>query len=510
MVAGTHVPFQVALVMEMGLFSSRIVINISIKCLKMWIPLFPLLARDEECKAARELLQSHEVRLVTITGPGGVGKTHLAMVVAQSLEEVFTDGICWVPLSMISNPEQVFPDIARVLGMKETAPDLLWAALCAFLQDKHMLMLIDNCEQVLAVAPKFAELLERCPRLSMLITSRAALRVRGEHVLPLFPLPLPALTRITDLSSLSDNPAVALFVARARGLEPRFHLTEANASAVAEICRRLDGLPLAIELAAAHILLLSPRQMVARLSQRLDLLKGGRRDLPSRHYTLRDCIQWSYDLLSPEEQRLFRRLCLFTGSCSLAAITFVCQLLGEDWFTIERGVGILLDHHVLQSGEHIEYDRYFIILETIREFGLKELAASGEIEVVQRAHAEYAAHLATTAPEEQLFVQDQAEVTGMALWLDEPTEQNILFSMPETGIETYRPTSTRSRYPVGLTEREVQVLRLLVQGLTNKQIASQLVLSPRTINVHVTSIYNKIGVNSRSAATRFACDYNLA
>ena len=437
---------------------------------------------------------------MTITGPGGVGKTHLAMVIAQSLQGAFSDGVCWVSLAAINNPELVASAVAEALEVKEAAANSLPATLRAFLRNKELLMVLDNCEQLLAAAPHLAELLEQCPRLTLLVTSRAVLRIRGEHVLPLFPLPLPDLNQ--GAVDIAGTPAVALFVARARAIEPRFCLSEANAAAVAEICWRLDGLPLALELAAAHIPLHSPRQILFRLSYRLDMFEDGRRDLPGRQRTLRSSLQWSYDLLPEEVQRLFRRLCFFTRDCTLTAITTICQMLGDDPLTVERGVGVLLDHSLLQQAESRDGDRQFGLLEIVRDFGLEELAASGEMERVRSAHAEYISHLRGVREEVHLYTSEQIDLQHQSPQEVE-ADSSVLHERSEAGAETFHS----SDYPSGLTEREVQVLRLMVEGLTNKQIAKELVLSPHTINAHVTSIYNKINVHTRSAATRFACTY---
>lgn len=475
---------------------------------KMRVPLSPLLGRDEEFKLARELILSHEVRLITIKGPGGVGKTQLAMALAPSLQEAFADGVCWVSLATINNPEQVISTIAEALGEKEVAAKSQLTTLYTFLRDKEVLMVLDNCEHLLSAMPLLAELLEQCPGLTLLVTSRVVLRIRGEHVLPISPLPLPDPT--WNLAEFASNPAVALFSTRAHALDPRFRLTETNALAIAEICRRLDGLPLAIELAAAHIQLFSPQQMLSRLSQRLDMFKESRRDLPGRQSTLRSSIQWSYDLLSEDVQRLFRRLCFFTGGCSLTAITSICQILGDDPLSVERGVGILLDHSLLQQSESENGDRQFVFLETVRDFGLKELITAKELGMVRAAHEKYFRHLRSATREVQLYILEQPPLEyqpPQQPGTDASSLPHRSSSIPDTDTKTIQLTSASSKYPSGLTEREVQVLRLIVQGLTNKQIAKELVLSPRTINIHVTSIYNKLGVNSRSAATRFACTY---
>ena len=256
---------------------------------------------------------------MTLTGPGGTGKTRLALEVGAEALDRYPDGVFFVDLSPLTDPALVVPTIAATLGVREVVGQPLLQTLSGFLADKRLLLLLDNCERVLAAAPDVAALLAASPTVSILATSRASLHIRGEREFPLLPLPLPAADRLPPLEELAQVPAVALFVELASASRPDFALTAENAAAVAAICRRLDGLPLAIELAAARVKVLPPAALLARLEQRLPLLTGGGRDLPARQRTMRDAIAWSYDLLAPEEQALFRRLAVFAGGFTLDA-----------------------------------------------------------------------------------------------------------------------------------------------------------------------------------------------
>ena len=264
-----------------------------------------------------------EVRLLTLTGPGGVGKTRLALRVAGDLTDEFADGVRFVPLAPIGEPELVVPTIARALGLREAGGRPLLESLEAYLSDKRLLLLLDNFEQVAEAAPAVTELLESCPDLKVLATSRERLCLSGEREYPVPPLGMPDPDQPSTPDALSRYEAVALFVERARAMKPDFGLGEENA-AVAEICLRLDGLPLAIKLAAARIKLLPPRAMLGRLHQRREVLIGGARDAPARQKTLRGTLEWSHGLLSESEQRLFGRLGVFAGGCSLGAAEAVC------------------------------------------------------------------------------------------------------------------------------------------------------------------------------------------
>src|SRR4051812_48504462 len=285
------------------------------------MPLTTLVGRRRELTALTSLLHREDVRLVTLTGPGGVGKTRLAIQGAVNVAECFPDGIVFVPLAAISDLGLVASTIAQALGVREVGSEPVIERLRSALRDKQLLLLLDNMEHVVAAAPLVVDLLGDCPDLKVLVTSRIRLRVSGEQEFPVSPLSLAAERQPAGAAATAE--AVSLFVARARGVDPDFALTDENAAAVAAICCRLDGLPLAIELAAPRIKALPPAALLARLPQRLPLLTGGARDLPARQQTMREAIAWSYDLLSPPEQALFRRLSVFVGDFDLEAAEWV-------------------------------------------------------------------------------------------------------------------------------------------------------------------------------------------
>jgi predicted ATPase len=317
------------------------------------VPLTALIGREQEVQAVCELLSRPEMRLLTISGTGGVGKTRLALEVARILRDNFADGVCFVPLAPVSDPARIMAAIGQALGLCEVAALPPEEQVQAALRERHLLLL-DNFEQVLQGALQLTSLLVSCPGLRILVTSRATLHLSGEHEFPVPPLALPDLTQLLSPETLTQQAAVRLFVLRTQAIQPTFHVTPANARAIAEVCVRLDGLPLAIELAAARAKLLPPQALLKRLSHRLLVLTGGAQDLPARQQTLRNTLQWSYDLLTMEEQRLFRWLSLFAGGCTLQAAEAVCQAGGEHAFSVLEGVASLLDKSLLQQNERIQ------------------------------------------------------------------------------------------------------------------------------------------------------------
>ena len=363
----------------------------------------PLIGREHDVANACALLHRAEVRLVTLTGAGGIGKTRLGIEIAHCQLGTFADGVCFVPLAPISDPILVVAAIAQALEIKEVREQPFLDLLKVFLQGKHLLLILDNFEQVVTAAPLLSELLATCPRLKILVTSRAVLHIQGEHEFPVPPLALPDLTRLPAGKDLAQYPAVALFLQRARAIKPDLAITEAGLRAIAEICARLDGLPLAIELAAVRIKLLPPQVLLQRLERRLPLLTGGVQDVPARQRTLRNAIAWSYQLLNEEEQRLFRRLCIFVGGCTLEAIEFVCGTLGDADLPVLEGVTSLIDNSLLQQAEQEEEERAdlrLVMLETIREYGLEALVEQKEMEAMRQAHAAYYLSMAEQAESE--------------------------------------------------------------------------------------------------------------
>ncbi|HEX6777538.1 MAG TPA: LuxR C-terminal-related transcriptional regulator [Ktedonobacterales bacterium] len=335
-----------------------------------------------------------EVRLLTLTGTGGVGKTRLALEVAQILEERFADGACFVPLAVIRDSDQVIPAVAQALGLQTGSRPII-QVLQAALRGSHLLLVLDNFEQVVQAGSVLTDLLISCSGVRMLVTSREPLHVDGEHEFPVPPLPLPGNAH-EDVVKLADNPAVALFVQRVQAIQPDFQLTPTNASAIAAICLHLEGLPLALELAAARSKLFIPTALLARLSHRLPFLTTGARSAPPRHQTLRNTIAWSYDLLSTAEQTLFRRLCIFIGGWTLSAVVAMYTALDEDSTGVEDGLATLLDKSLILHSTQEDEEPRFHMLETIREFGLECLQASEEWERVRLAHAHYYLNWAET------------------------------------------------------------------------------------------------------------------
>jgi predicted ATPase/DNA-binding SARP family transcriptional activator len=353
------------------------------------------IGREQEVAKVSQLLATH--RLVTLTGTGGCGKTRLAIQVAAGQLAGFTHGVYFVNLAPIRDTGLAASTIAQTLDLRESADRPLVKRLKEYLREKQLLLLLDNFEQVLAAAPLVAELLAAAEQLTVLITSRAALRVRGEQEYSVPPLALPDPADRLSAEALSQCAAVALFADRAAEVRAGFAVTAENAAAVAEICCRLDGLPLAIELAAARVRFFPPQALLARLGNRLALLMDGARDVPARQQTLRSAIGWSYDLLEEPERRLFRRLSVFVGGFTLEAAEAVCCPRDDLDEAILEGVGALADQNLLRREEDTEGEPRFGMLETIREYGRECLAASGEMEAFQRRHAEHYLALAEAA-----------------------------------------------------------------------------------------------------------------
>jgi predicted ATPase len=363
------------------------------------VPPTPLIGREAEIERITSLLERSDVRLATLGGPGGVGKTRLALAVGDALRSRYPGGVWFIDLSPIASTDHVLTTIASVFGIHEQGQRPIADRLREYLRDKQLLLIVDNFEHVIEARSVIADLLSHAPTVTVLATSRAPLHISGEHEVQIDPLAVPD-ARIQTAAAALDSPAVRLFVQRAEAVKPGFALADDNAGAVAAICSRLDGLPLAVEIAAARIKFVPPAALLGRLEKRLPVLTGGARDLPSRQQTLRDAIAWSYDLLSTEDRALLRRVGVFAGGCAFEAIEDVANPDGA--IDVFEGVASLVDKSLLRQDDTSAESR-FRMLETIREFALEQLEVAGEAEEVHARFVDWCMRLADGTFDPMLF-----------------------------------------------------------------------------------------------------------
>lgn len=443
-----------------------------------------LVGREKELADILDRLGSSEVRLLTLTGPGGIGKTRTALQAGADLIGRFKDGVFLIDLAPIRNPTSFPTAIAQTLGMRENVERPAFSELKEQLRAKMMLLILDNFEQVTAAASMVGELLRECPHLKLLVTSREALRVRGENIYPIPPLALPSIDRVgPTIEQITQYEAVRLFIERAQAVKPDFTVTNENAPAVAEICWRLDGLPLAIELAAARLRLFPPQALLERLGNRLKILKGGASDLPARQQTLRDTIEWGYELLDSEEQRLFELLSVFTGGCTFEAVESAARMVepvNQSGTDILEGLASLVDKSMLRLVEQDNGEARVHMLETIREFAAERLAANPAFcAAVQRSHAEFFADFAQRQWEQLSGNEREAALLEMGAELENLrvawrywVQQKDLLSLGKCVDSLWLFYDVRGRYNATL-ELTTDLLEVLSSTPSTPELAQQ-------------------------------------
>jgi len=396
------------------------------------LPLTPLIGRQHEIETLCGLLTQPEVRLVTLTGTGGVGKTRIAVHVARDPQAVAGfDDVAFVSLASLRDPDQAIPVIAQALGMQDPGDQSPVELLARALATRRHLLILDNLEHLLACVPQLARLLSECPRLTILATSREVLKARGEREVPVQPLPVPAQGDPSLLADIGKSAAITLLVQRAQAVMPDFALTAENVSTIVQICRRLDGLPLAIELAAARVKILPPKGLLGRLDQRLLLLTGGARDLPERHQTLRATLDWSHELLSEPEQHLFRSLSVFPAGWTIEAAEVVLGGLVD--IDVLDGITSLLDKSLVVRADRADGAPRFLMLETVREFAAERLAASGKSDLLHQRLTDWGLTLFGPVPSTYFTTRDHAQFARVIPELDN------LRAAVNWGIERYEP-----------------------------------------------------------------------